>query len=79
MSDDFTAAAILLLGSNLTYIFGTVLLGAFFSVTPTQVLQGPFTMNFVGVWWAIGAILGLADVAAVLAAFSSVFSTGMGR
>lgn len=76
MTDDPTAFAVALFGSNLAYIFGTVLIALFYSVTPAQMLQGPFTTDLAGVWLAIGGLLGAADVAALLSLFSGEFSGG---
>ena len=76
MTDNLNALAIGLLGSNLAYIFVTLFFALFYSATPEQALQGPFTANLSENWLAIGAVLGAADVAAFVAFAASLFSDG---
>lgn len=76
MSDNLTALTVGLFGSNLAYILVTIVFALFYSAAPEQALQGPFTANLSENWLAIGAILGVADVAAVLAFAGGIFPDG---
>lgn len=61
---------------NLAYLLFTVILSMILGVAPTDIFTGPFSEaanSLVSTWVAIGALLGVTDVLAVLGFVSSVF------
>lgn len=74
---DPTSLVLGLVVGNIAYLLFTVILSMIIGVAPTDIFSGPFSgaaNSLVMGWVAIGGLLGVVDVLAVLGFISSVFS-----
>jgi|AntDeeMinimDraft_5_1070356.scaffolds.fasta_scaffold01669_1 hypothetical protein len=64
---------------NVAYLLFTIILAMTLGVAPTDVFSGPFSgaaNSLVSAWMAVGGLLGVVDVLAVLGFISSVLRGG---
>lgn len=76
MQDDAVGLVIALLGGNLAYLIGTIVLASIYSVTPDSLVNGPLTFDMASIWLSVGGLLGVVDVLAVVGFVAAVMPSG---
>jgi hypothetical protein len=57
---------VLLLAGNIAFVAGTAIIWAVFSVSPAELVEGPFTTNFVSAWRTVASLFLIVDLVSLL-------------